>query len=77
MRWKERRDAGLRNLIESAEFRSGKRRTPSAFTGGLDAADYRRSVGVIIDWIAAEVPNLHPVGRNGMHRHNNCDHSMY
>jgi hypothetical protein len=23
------------------------------------------------------VPNVHPVGRNGMHRYNNQDHSMY
>jgi len=24
-----------------------------------------------------EVPNVHPVGRNGMHKYNNQDHSMY
>ena len=23
------------------------------------------------------MPNVHPVGRNGMHRYNNQDHSMY
>jgi len=28
-------------------------------------------------WLAANVPNVHPVGRNGMHRYNNQDHSMY
>lgn len=28
------------------------------------------------DWLAS-TPNLHPVGRNGMHRYNNQDHSMY
>jgi hypothetical protein len=28
-------------------------------------------------WLAAEVPNVHPVGRNGMHKYNNQDHSMY
>jgi hypothetical protein len=31
---------------------------------------------VIKAWIAANVPNVHPVGRNGMHRYNNADHSM-
>ena len=27
-------------------------------------------------WLAEAVPNVHPVGRNGMHRYNNADHSM-
>ena len=37
---------------------------------------YQHNVDVIRDWLAAEVPNVHPVGRNGMHRYNNQDHSM-
>ncbi|NES16195.1 MULTISPECIES: NAD(P)/FAD-dependent oxidoreductase [Micromonospora] len=37
---------------------------------------YQRNVDVIRDWLAREVPNVHPVGRNGMHRYNNQDHSM-
>ena len=28
-------------------------------------------------WLAASAPNVHPVGRNGMHKYNNQDHSMY
>jgi protoporphyrinogen oxidase len=40
-------------------------------------ADYRRNVELIRDWLAAHAPNVHPVGRNGMHRYNNQDHSMY
>ena len=40
-------------------------------------ADYHRNVGTIRKWIESEVPNVHPVGRNGMHRYNNADHSMY
>ncbi len=32
---------------------------------------------VIRDYLAAEAPNVHPVGRNGMHKYNNQDHSMY
>jgi protoporphyrinogen oxidase len=37
---------------------------------------YRANVDVIRGWIAEHVPNVHPVGRNGMHRYNNQDHSM-
>ncbi|MER7444015.1 NAD(P)/FAD-dependent oxidoreductase [Micromonospora avicenniae] len=37
---------------------------------------YQHNVAVIRDWLAREVPNVHPVGRNGMHRYNNQDHSM-
>jgi protoporphyrinogen oxidase len=37
---------------------------------------YRDAVDVLRNWIAAEVPNVHPVGRNGMHKYNNQDHSM-
>ncbi|MCI0687577.1 MAG: FAD-dependent oxidoreductase, partial [Sporichthyaceae bacterium] len=37
---------------------------------------YKRNVEVIRAWLAQAVPNLHPVGRNGMHRYNNQDHSM-
>jgi hypothetical protein len=29
------------------------------------------------DWVAANCPNVLPVGRNGMHKYNNQDHSMY
>ncbi|MCP2326801.1 protoporphyrinogen oxidase [Hamadaea flava] len=37
---------------------------------------YQRNVETIRDWLAGAVPNVHPVGRNGMHRYNNQDHSM-
>jgi protoporphyrinogen oxidase len=37
---------------------------------------YQAKVKVLRDWIATEVPNVHPVGRNGMHKYNNQDHSM-
>jgi len=38
---------------------------------------YHANLDTIRGWIAAEVPNVHPVGRNGMHRYNNQDHSMF
>jgi protoporphyrinogen oxidase len=37
---------------------------------------YDRRVDVIRAWLAEAAPNVHPVGRNGMHRYNNADHSM-
>ncbi len=37
---------------------------------------YDRQVDVIRGWLGGAVPNVHPVGRNGMHRYNNADHSM-
>ncbi len=40
-------------------------------------ATYKENVEILRAWLAANVPNVHPVGRNGMHRYNNQDHSMY
>ncbi|MCL9760476.1 NAD(P)/FAD-dependent oxidoreductase [Frankia sp. AiPa1] len=37
---------------------------------------YQNNVTVIREWLAENAPNVHPVGRNGMHRYNNADHSM-
>ncbi len=28
-------------------------------------------------WLAVNAANVYPVGRNGMHKYNNQDHSMY
>jgi protoporphyrinogen oxidase len=39
--------------------------------------DYRANVECIRDWLETTVTNVFPVGRNGMHRYNNQDHSMY
>ncbi len=38
---------------------------------------YRANVATIVDWLSEHAPNLHPVGRNGMHKYNNQDHSMF
>ncbi len=37
---------------------------------------YAQHVDTIRAWMAQAVPNVHPVGRNGMHKYNNQDHSM-
>ena len=49
-------------------------RMPKAYPM-YDAA-YQQNVMTIRQWIEAEIPNVYPVGRNGMHRYNNQDHSM-
>jgi hypothetical protein len=37
---------------------------------------YKQAVDVIREWLGQAVTNVHPVGRNGMHKYNNQDHSM-
>ena len=39
--------------------------------------NYKRNVDTMRAWIAEHTPNVHPVGRNGMHKYNNQDHSMF
>jgi protoporphyrinogen oxidase len=38
---------------------------------------YQENVETIVKYLDIHVPNVHPVGRNGMHKYNNQDHSMY
>ena len=38
---------------------------------------YKNNVEVLRSWLETNTPNVHPVGRNGMHKYNNQDHSMY
>ncbi|HVX17939.1 MAG TPA: NAD(P)/FAD-dependent oxidoreductase [Acidimicrobiales bacterium] len=38
---------------------------------------YRANVDVLRAWLADHAANVHPVGRNGMFRYNNQDHSMF
>jgi protoporphyrinogen oxidase len=49
-------------------------RMPKAYPF-YDAA-YKENVATLAAWIAEHAPNVYPVGRNGMHRYNNQDHSM-
>jgi protoporphyrinogen oxidase len=37
---------------------------------------YDREVETLRGWLAEAVPNVYPMGRNGMHKYNNQDHSM-
>jgi len=40
-------------------------------------ADYKDNVAVLRGWLESHAANVCPVGRNGMHKYNNQDHSMY
>ena len=37
---------------------------------------YQSHVDVVREYLGKELPNLHLIGRNGMHKYNNQDHSM-
>jgi protoporphyrinogen oxidase len=49
-------------------------RMPKAYP--MYDAHYQANVEILRAWLADNAPNVHPVGRNGMHRYNNQDHSM-
>jgi protoporphyrinogen oxidase len=62
-------------LVAEADVEAGYVvRMPKAYPVYDEGYDQR--VDIIRRFLDAEVPNLHPVGRNGMHRYNNQDHSM-
>jgi protoporphyrinogen oxidase len=63
-------------LVEPTQVQRGYVvRMPKAYPVYDDT--YRGAVDTMRHWLATEVPNVHPVGRNGMHKYNNQDHSMY
>ena len=66
----------LLNLMNPDDVEAGYVvRMPKAYP--LYDETYAENVQVLRTWLEAETPNVHPVGRNGMHRYNNQDHSMY
>ena len=69
------RELGVLNLVDPARVKQGYVvRQPKAYPVYDDV--YADKVAVLNDWIAETTPNVHPVGRNGMHKYNNQDHSM-
>ncbi|HUF83841.1 MAG TPA: NAD(P)/FAD-dependent oxidoreductase [Acidimicrobiia bacterium] len=50
-------------------------RIPKAYP--MYDATYKDNVETLRKWIDANTPNVFPVGRNGMHKYNNQDHSMF
>jgi protoporphyrinogen oxidase len=71
-----KRELAVLGLVEPAQVEAGYVvRMPKAYPH-YDA-DYKGNVEVLRTWLAANATNVHPVGRNGMHKYNNQDHSMY
>ena len=69
-----RRELASLGLVKPADILDGKVvRVPKAYPVYDDT--YRESLQVVREFVAT-VPNLQLVGRNGMHRYNNQDHSM-
>jgi protoporphyrinogen oxidase len=70
------RELALLGLIEPDEVTEGHVvRMPKAYP--VYDEHYADAVATIRDWVSTNLPNVHPIGRNGMHRYNNQDHSMY
>ena len=70
------RELAALKLIEPDEVTEGHVvRMPKAYP--VYDEHYADAVATIRDWVTANLPNVHPIGRNGMHRYNNQDHSMY
>lgn len=70
------RELATLGLIEPSQVEAGYVvRMPKAYP--YYDADYKANVEVLKKWLAEHAANVHPVGRNGMHKYNNQDHSMY
>jgi protoporphyrinogen oxidase len=64
------------NLCDAGDVEAGYVvRMPKAYP--FYDATYKDNVATIRDWLERDAANVFPVGRNGMHRYNNQDHSMY
>jgi protoporphyrinogen oxidase len=69
------RELGEVGLVDPSVVREGYVvRMPKAYP--VYDATYARHVDVLRRWLERNAANVHPVGRNGMHRYNNQDHSM-
>ena len=63
-------------LMQAADVEAGYVvRMPKAYPFYDDT--YRANVEILRAWLSEHAPNVHPVGRNGMHKYNNQDHSMF
>jgi protoporphyrinogen oxidase len=64
------------DLLDASKVETGYVvRTPKAYP--FYDARYRENVATLASWLDEHAPNVYPVGRNGMHRYNNQDHSMF
>jgi protoporphyrinogen oxidase len=71
-----KRELDILGLVDPAKVEAGYVvRMPKAYP--FYDEHYKANVARIVEWLDECAPNVHPVGRNGMHRYNNQDHSMY
>ncbi len=71
-----KRELAALGLVEPGKVEAGYVvRMPKAYP--VYDEDYKKNIDTMRAWLAANAPNVHPVGRNGMHKYNNQDHSMY
>jgi protoporphyrinogen oxidase len=71
-----KRELGILGLVDPSKVEAGYVvRMPKAYP--FYDEHYKANVARIVEWLEDCAPNVHPVGRNGMHRYNNQDHSMY
>jgi protoporphyrinogen oxidase len=71
-----KRELGILGLVDPSKVEAGYVvRMPKAYP--FYDEHYKANVSRIVEWLEDCSPNVHPVGRNGMHRYNNQDHSMF
>ncbi|HUQ40263.1 MAG TPA: NAD(P)/FAD-dependent oxidoreductase [Acidimicrobiales bacterium] len=71
-----KRELDILGLVDPSKVEAGYVvRMPKAYP--FYDEHYKENVARIVEWLQDCAPNVHPVGRNGMHRYNNQDHSMY
>jgi protoporphyrinogen oxidase len=71
-----KRELGILGLVDPSKVESGHVvRMPKAYPTYDE--HYKANVDVLRGWLAEHAPNVYPVGRNGMHKYNNQDHSMF
>jgi protoporphyrinogen oxidase len=70
-----KREISFLGLVDPAKVELGHVvRVPKAYPTYDEG--YLERIETMRKWVEANTPNVHPVGRNGMHRYNNQDHSM-
>ncbi len=71
-----KREIEMLGLVEARKVEAGYVvRMPKAYP--VYDEQYKANVDILRGWLAEHAPNVHPVGRNGMHKYNNQDHSMF
>jgi protoporphyrinogen oxidase len=71
-----KRELEALGLMNAANVEAGYVvRMPKAYP--MYDATFKANVATLRHWLDEHAPNVYPVGRNGMHKYNNQDHSMY